>query len=52
MPDNSKKPEQSASSQHPTKEQIGELPERPVTERDADAVKGGVNMNKGPHGKS
>jgi hypothetical protein len=40
MPDNTKKPAQSTEAPSPA-EKIGDLPEKPVSDRDADAIKAG-----------
>lgn len=45
MSDNTKKPEQSTSTdqnQDPTKEQVTDLPEKPIADSDAQSVKGGA----------
>jgi hypothetical protein len=42
MPDTPKNPEKSTADADPSKEKIADLPKKPITEQDAETVKGGL----------
>lgn len=45
MPDNTKKPAQSTDTDKPA-EKVEELTQKPITDRDAQTVKGGLGKDK------
>jgi hypothetical protein len=46
VPDSPKKPEQSTDNADQSKEKIADLPKKPITEQDAETVKGGLSSIK------